>query len=348
MTYELLPEILRLILSKIHDVNTINYLMSSKNQYLVALTRESIREIYSDSSTDEISIEVVSKLYRLRRLCIKIKLNSIDDVSKLASLPKLIDAQYITTPIINSFEEFLEIIVAFISKQKGKSRYKMFRMISDITPDNQILFNNATKIEFSLVQYPVILGFDSNDMTTWTPSVNQLIKFLTVYNKHAPIRRFSDYNLYHSNPSIVELNLLADHLITIPELKIYRCLSFNPTRVSTLLERLKDKIDIIVNNMYWWDYPRMINIKVFTSRQLGSFPSSPIIKSFNVPINMDDIPLVIQKYPNVEHISIMYNKDISIKLFSSYPKLKSISVVVDISETIPRDKRFYMIRQRHE
>jgi hypothetical protein len=348
MTYELLPEIICLILSKIRDVNTINYLMSSKNPYLVALTQKSIREIYSDDETDEISFEVVSKLYRLRRLCVKIKLNSIDDVSRLASLPKLIDAQYITTPIISSFEEFLKIIITFISKQKGKYRYKMFRMISDITPDNQILFNNATKIEFSLVQYPIILGFDSNDMTTWTPSVNQLIKFLTVYNKHIPIRKFNDYNLYHSNPSIVELNILADYLITIPELKIYRCLYFNPTRVSTLLERLKDKIDIIVYNIYWWDYPRIINIKALTSFQLEWFPSSLIVKSFHVPITTDDIPLIIQKYPNLEHISIMFNKDISIKLFASYPKLKSIAVVANNSETIPNDHRFYMIRQRHE
>ena len=98
--------------------------------------------------------------------------------------------------------------------------------------------------------------------------------------------------------------------------------------------------------MYRWDYPRLMTIKAFTSLQLESFPSSTIVKSFDVPINMDDIPLIIQKYPNVLHVSIMYNKDISIKLFTLYPKLKSIAVVVNDSETIPKDKRFFIIRQR--
>ena len=243
MTYELLPEIIRLILNNIHDVNTINYLMSSKNPYLVGLTQDSIQIIYSDSPDDEISIEVVSKLHNLKYLYVKIKLNSIDDVLKLASLPKLIDAQYITTPTISSFEEFQEIIIAFRSKckGKGKSPYKRFHIVSDIMTEHQAIFNNAIIIDFSLVQYPVILGYNSNDTTVWTPSIDQTIKFLTLYNKYSPIRRFNDYSICCSKPSIIELNLLIDYLITIPELKIYRFLSFYPTVVSTVLKRLKDK-----------------------------------------------------------------------------------------------------------
>ena len=94
--------------------------------------------------------------------------------------------------------------------------------------------------------------------------------------------------------------------------------------------------------MYDIDYPNLIRIKAFTSLQLESFPSSLVIKSFDVPINVDDIPLIIQKYPNVDHISIMYDKGVSSKLFTLYPMIKSITLVIDASETIPEDERFYI------
>lgn len=113
--------------------------------------------------------------------------------------------------------------------------------------------NNLDLIVFTTIeQAPLIFARNEIGNNTVTPSLNEIIKFLSFYRQYTPLYRFNDYILFKSN--ISNLNDLGNYLSSIPELYVYSFPAIHCRIMSTLLSFLNNKITYIVHGI---GYPRI-------------------------------------------------------------------------------------------
>lgn len=67
------------------------------------------------------------------------------------------------------------------------------------------------------------------------------------------------------------------------------------------------------------------------------------MRAFDVPMDIEDIPIVLEKYPNVELITVVHNRNISNEEFLSlnnYPQLQRIIILTRTHELVPFSTKF--------
>ena len=281
---------------------------------MTKLTKISIKRILT---TDKIPLSTLLQLINVMQIVPVIDCKFLTDIVDVTSLPRLRIVK-LKIPAITNFKTILEIIACFIIDKKNV-RGVFLDIISDII---SFQFNESVKIKFLVTQhnYPLILGFNDKGKPVWTPNVDQIIEFIKLYRKHSPFKVFNTAFLYKCRFQQKDIVKLADYLSTISELESYHILN----HYTTILDKIIDNITSISYNMFPCDFPRNKRIKIIDNIGLTMFPSSPKILEFYVPVHLKYIHLIIEKYPNVECISVITDKILTPKNFLQYPKLKKI------------------------
>lgn len=343
------PEISCLILEHVDDVVTIKSIILTGNRYLTELMMSSIKRIYQYDSSDELPVSIMKQLVKLETVEIPIADKSFDDITELTSLPCLSRFDVITTLSVSKVSQFASTIVRFISKccQNAERLIKKRFSISSKISRTDNMYGNAIKLQFVLTGgYFLIVGLDNNDEISWVPSIGVIINFLTIYREYVPLKCINDFTLCPG----ADLDILTSYLATVPELEMYSFSTFRNELTPVLIKKLIDKIKIIQYNMFPWDCPKINIIEAFSRDNLRLFPVSEKIIEFIVPIKIDDVPFVLEKYPNIEHISIVYNEKIlteNLQGLTEYlqgkSKIKRINVITNNPKLIPTSNKFHII-----
>ena len=372
---QLPPETICNILRNIHDVNTIRSIILSGNATLISLAFQCITRIYKYNPTDiffslnwKRPLSIIKQFYNLKSLHINVPINSLEDLAMIARLPHLNEAE-IYAPTVLDYDDFYEILQVFISeycqgtynvtnilgntitvKNNRNLHNKRFFIVSPNTfedvvfdPQTEEEIIVPTKLQFSYINNSIIIfQNDINNNIISRPSIDFIIKFFTMFRRYSPLINFHEYIL--SDLDFPNLDILANYLSNIPELTGYLFLS---VILTSLLNRLIDKIRLITQPSSQMAYPRMLEIRAFDKRNLSLFPPSNILEVFDVPVDIDDVPFILNLYPNVYFITIVHNKPISNEDFlrlANYPKLKRIKILTNNPREIPKYKKFYIAK----
>lgn len=299
---ELPPEIYSLCFEKITDLTTISAIMTC-NSYFRALGAQFITSI---ESSEVVPFRFITQLPNLKSIRAIINLTSIKQLLTISAFRRLKRARFQLS--YSETLSFDDIIFKFIERYCSGSRNLMKRKFNlKIIMDQNICY------DFYILNGAPILKFDGN------VDVNQVVSFLAKFRTYSPLWAFDEYWLLLMDEDLDNLNLstIIKFLQSVPELK-----------------RLVMRGELYVYNYYLFSQliAQISQLAIINPRNLdlNQLPSSDRLTMFRVPVTVDLVPLILQKYPKVECIAIAddhVSPEQLMVVITQYPQLQTIQLV---------------------
>lgn len=325
------PEMVCDILSRITDTKDILSIFNTGNDYLISLASDCIETILTG---DPLPFEILLQLRNLKEVEIPIKV-TIEEALEIAALPKIELANLDFSEVeINNLKDLLDLVILFVKEYTKYNRDftgKTFRFIFE----NIKIIIDAGNVPLIRWRGALKEGF--------LILMSQLIEFLSEYDSYIPLVVLK---LEWLGFATLHDNLLIDFLLNLPKFNTVDPDRFD-TRERNLINALKGKITKI----------RVPGDLIILTDILRFFEPSDSIKEFTVSITVEQLPILFQKFPNVEVIHILgftkqideigrflnYGPPISYKTLleiAKIPQLKTIFISTPYPALVPKNRKF--------
>ena len=258
-------ELLCVILSYINESKTISALFLTLNKTIINGLACAIKEVTGDFK------KMLRGLTNVERLFLGGTIDVLDDLYQLAKLPKLNKLSVRIKPVHS--KEFIEIIKVFIVRcehldQKEIEIYAGWIVFRSM--------NGVLKI-YNKTLYPI--------------EVEEIIDFLQFSRQYQPLTTFHEcfLRLWDQYDNLSTLQTLVGYLESVEEFDTI-CIDNSPTyRFHQLFSpgKIKHLRSEVTNNDY-----------------ISYLTPNPYILTFDVPLYLNQVPTLLSKYSNIQHIKL--------------------------------------------
>lgn len=359
------------IISNIHDVPTIARFLASSNVTLVELTRQCIREIILEPG-ELLPVYIIRQLINLEKVTGEFYIDPAE-LRWVALLPRLTKAGFIIPPV-NIYSEFLDICKQFVTRYcRGTFTYtdieeqtRMYQNLRNFNNSNFVILSSSDDpgkviMFYPSGSYPVIhSAFTPADLPGFSSlgmlSVDQLIDFISNYQRYTAIFGFDDRWLRplfnfpmlvgDQTLPVVDQNKLVEAISSLPELTDLS-LNYDPAYFNVTLSLMTRIFRSAAHKIESIGYEDITFVHYFNLEEL---PDSQILSAFTIPIWIDQVPQVLQKYPNNRGIKIYgWNRQADLKdtsqplspqqliELSNIPNYVGVIVITPNPELIPKN-----------
>lgn len=348
---DLPDEIICNVLSNINDARTIKQIFATGNRRLIGLFLDCANLTVIRSRMETITPNLAKNFFDVVRINPTVIVNNIEDLRIIASLPRL-KMVTLSISMVNSWERFIDIIKEFISHY-CQGQYNLTDILgNNIQGQNNRNMNEChiwIKARLKDTDYQLVfsdvygdfvfVGYDDINKSTIKIAVPLLIDFIHFYRRYTQMLSFNSHNLddythfEFAHPEAINVANLIDVLLNIDELHIYYTY-YLQNKFSIIFNLLINKLVVISSRprgRHKRDTP--INTSI-----INNLRWSNILTDFNMPININDIDLLMNKYPNLHKVTLYHQNENKIELLDllrDYPQLENIRLLTKRALSLP-------------